>query len=354
MSVPIDSFGTVSDHWDRDQPLGPAPEKPPADAATAGVPAARSRTAQQRERRVEDGVAELDRWLRDQVTRGLAQSENAPYQLWDDAARRLIDSQAPALAGQVRALASRVREPDWPRRLLEEYALLRLLATAYRRRDQLPAPLRATVRARIGFTVGRQEVLDGTTGDGDGPPNRVRDQWYVAGSRDTEQEHLITRRIWLRGRHTGRPAVVLSFAGPGRALDTSLAVGTTVDAELAFYPGAQPLRALVAERYGPHTMAAPGGTTARGLLREYAAALGRDPWLDRWPAMLANVRVARGGGRRWHLVDGEGAALPLRGGDPWRLLALSGGRPVTVAAEWTPHGLWPLSAWHDEEGAVTL
>ncbi len=57
---------------------------------------------ERRERRVDDGLAELDQWLRDQVAHGLAQAEKAPYRLWDDAARRLVDAQAGALAGQVR------------------------------------------------------------------------------------------------------------------------------------------------------------------------------------------------------------------------------------------------------------
>ena len=294
------------------------------------------KTAERRERRVADGVDELDLWLCDQVGHGLAGVATAPYTLWDDVARRLVDAQAGGLAGRVRELASIPRRGDgWPSRLLEEYALLRLLATAYRRRDVLPEPLRATVRARVGFTVTQEAALAG---------ERVHDRWYVAGIRDDEQEHLTTRRVWLRGLDTGRPALVLSFAAPGRTLDASLVAGGTVDAELAFHPGAQPLRAVVAARHGTPTLTAPRGTTVAGLLGEYAGALARDPWLDRWPALLERVRPARAGSDCSHLVDEHGDALPLRAADPWRLLAVSGGRPLTVAGEWTPDGLVPLSA----------
>jgi hypothetical protein len=307
------------------------------------------RTAERRERRVDDGVEDLDQWLRDQVAHGLTRAEKAPYKIWDDAARRLVDAQAGALAGQVRSLAAIPRRGvDWPERLLEEYALLRLLTTAFRRRDELPEPLRATVRARVGFTVGQDEVLAG---------ERVRDHWYVAGARDTEQDRLVTRRVWLRGHDSGRSALILSFAAPGRALDASLVVGGTVDAELAFYPGAQPLRALVAARHGAPERRAPRGTTVRGFLDEHAEALSRDPWLDRWPAVLEDVRFGRAGDdgpAEPHVVDEHGDALPLRTTDPWRLLAMSGGRPVTVAGEWSPRGLLPLSAWHEEEGPVVL
>jgi hypothetical protein len=315
--------------------------------AAAGGTARRPdpKTVARRERRVDDGVAELDRWLRDQVTYGLAQTERASYQLWDDAARRLVDAQAPGLAGQVRSLAAVPRRhAGWPERLLAEYALLHLLTRAYQRRADLPEPLRQTVRTRIGFTVPQEEVLRG---------ERVRDRWYIAGALDTERDDLITRRIWLRGHESGRPALVLSFAPPGRTPDASLVVGTTIDAELAFYPGAQPVRALVAERHGTAEDAAPGGTTVRGLLHEYATALSRDPWLDRWPALLRDVRPARANGD-WHLVDGAGDAVPLAVRDLWPLLAASGGDPITVAGEWTPGGLFPLSGWHHEEGVVIL
>ncbi|MGI5327868.1 SWIM zinc finger family protein [Actinomadura nitritigenes] len=321
---------------------GKARERKAAGAAKARDP----KTVERRERRVEDGLAELDQWLRDQVTHGLAQAEKAPYGLWDDAARRLVDAQAGALAGPVRALAAIPRQPGWPDRLLEEYALLRLLVRAYRRRGELPDGLRDTVRTRVGFTVAQDDVL--------GHGERVRDRWCVTGARDTVQDQLTTRRIWLRGRESGRPALVLSFAAPGAVLDSSLVVGTEVDAELAFYPGARPLRALVAERHGPAVPATPGGMSVAGFLDDHAGALASDPWLERWPATLDGVRLARGEGGGLHVVDEAGDALPLRTIDPWRLLAVSGGGPVTLAGEWTPEGLRPLTAWQEDEGAVLL
>ncbi|GAA0339872.1 SWIM zinc finger family protein [Actinoallomurus spadix] len=346
---------------------------------TAGDDPPATATAARRERRVAAGVEELDRWLCDQVAQGLAHTHHAPPSMWEDVARRLVDAQAGALASRVRELGS-LPADGRPERLLEEYALLRLLVTAFRRLDELPAPLRATVRSRVGFTVSQEEVLAGDT---------VQDHWYVAGCRDVEQDRLITRRVWLRGRETGRSALVLSFAaprrtprqargapgrtpvppgrepgapgrepgapeGPGRALDSSLVVGDTVDAELAFYPGALPLRALVAARHAAPVRRPPRGTTVPGLLREYADALALDPWLERWPAVLSGVRPARDEAGRPCLVDADGAALPLRASDVWRLWAVSGGRPLTVSGEWSPRGLVPLSAWQAEEGAVAL
>ena len=71
----------------------------------------------------------------------------------------------------------------------------------------------------------------------------------MLGRRDLEQDRIRTRRTWLRGRKTGPPALVLSFAAAGEALDDSPAVGTETDADLVLYPRAVPLRALVLTRH---------------------------------------------------------------------------------------------------------
>ncbi len=317
------------------------PENPkgPAD------PAAAQRRAEQREARVATGLVELDRWLCDQVRQGLAASQRAGYRHWDDIAARMVDAQAPGLAERLRALAAvPYSGAGWEGRLLEEYALLWLLAAAGRDQAGLP-PLRDTVRSRVGFTVRRADVLASAT--------PVRDYWHVLARRDLDQDRIRTRRVWLRGRETGRAALVLSFAAVGQSLDDSLSVGTEVDADLAFYPAAVPLRALLATRRDTFPGRPPPGETVTGLLSGYAAALGEDPWLDTWPVVL-EATPARA--PLPSLYDAAGDAVPLHpgAGDCWALFALSGGEPLTVAGEWTPRGLWPLTAWDQGGRPVPL
>jgi hypothetical protein len=258
----------------------------------------------------------------------------------------MVDAQAPGLAERLRALAAVPHSgPGWEGRLLEEYALLRLLAVAYRERAALPPPLRDTVRSRIGFTVRRADVL------ASGKP--VRDHWQVLGRRDLDADRLRTRRVWLRGRTSGRYALVLSFAAAGQSLDDSLTVGTAADADLVFYPAAIPLRALVATSRDEIRPGPPPGEDVAELLASWAKALGEDPWLDSWPAVLT-ATPARSPAPC--LFDASGDALPLHpgAGDCWTLFALSGGSPLTVAGEWTPRGLWPLTAWDEGGMAVPL
>jgi hypothetical protein len=320
--------------------------KDPGDQET-GDPKAALRRAEQREAKVAAGVAELDRWLCDQVRQGLAASQKSGYRHWDDIAARMIDAQAPGLAERLRSLAAvPYSGPGWDGRLLEEYALLRLLTVAYRRQAELPPRLRDTVRSRIGFTVRQADVL------ASGSP--VKDRWSVLARRDLDQDRLRARRVWLRGQETGRYALVLSFAVADQPLDDSLTVGTETEAELVFYPAAVPLRAIVATRHdvvtGPGT---PAGGTMADLLTSWAAALGGDPWLDSWPAVL---HAAPGRSPLPCLYDASGYAVPLHpgAGECWPLFALSGGSPLTVAGEWTPRGLWPLTAWDEGGTAVPL
>jgi SWIM zinc finger len=311
--------------------------KSPAD------PVAAQRRAEQREARVATGLTELDRWLCDQVRQGLAASQRSGYRHWDDIAARMVDAQAPGLAERLRALAAvPYSGGGWEGRLLEEYALLWLLAAACREQAELAPALRETVRSRVGFTVRQAEVLASAT--------PVRDHWHVLARRDLDQDRIRTRRVWLRGQDTGRFALVLSFAALGQSLDDSLTVGTKIDADLAFYPAAVPSRALVAIRHDTFPGAAPPAATVAGLLTGYAAALGADPWLDTWPAVL-EATPARAPLPCLYDAAGDAVLLHPGAGHCWPLFALSGGEPLTVAGEWTPRGLWPLTAW-DQGGMV--
>jgi hypothetical protein len=310
-------------------------------------PAAALRRAEQREARVAAGLDELDQWLRDQVRQGLAATPRAGYRHWDTIAARMVDAQASGLAERLRSLAGVPHSgAGWESRLLEEYALLRLLITAYRRRADLPGGLVATVRSRIGFTVRQADVLAGG--------ERVTGRWHVLARRDLELDRIRTRRTWLRGHESGRFALVLSFAATGESFDNSLTAGTEAVLELAFYPGALPLRALVVASQAATTTAPPAGGMVKDMLASWAQALSHDPWLDSWPVVLTAVTPVRGPASGLADANGDTAPLHPGAGDCWPLFAVSGGAPLTVAAEWTTRGLWPLTAWDQAGRAVGL
>ncbi|MEU4241212.1 DUF5691 domain-containing protein [Actinoplanes sp. NPDC026619] len=310
-------------------------------AATTPDPAAAAKRAEQRAEKVAGGMLELSRWLDDQMRQGVAGAQRGGAKPFDTMAARLVDAQAPAAATAVRRLGSIAGiGPHWADRLLGELALLRLLVAGHERLDELPAELAATVRSRIGFPVGTEEVLAGP---------RVTDRWQVIGQADTDSGdgNLTTRRTWLRGSSTGRFGLVLAFAAAGQPLVSDLVPGTEFRGDLTFYPGSVPLRALIASRdSAAEPFAAPDGAVPLAdALGGWAATVAAEPWRNDAPVLLAGVTPTDDG---W-LVDESGAALPLAAGwrEPWWLLAVAGAAPATVMAEWSPAGLRPLAAWHD-------
>lgn len=315
-----------------------------AARAARSAPAARTAnpaTAEQRRVRVTAGLEELEVWLGDQVRTGLAQSDRS-FRAFETIAARMVDAQAPGVAAALRRLPiTMATRPDWPAAVLREYARLHLLIVAHRRLDELAPALRASVRTHIGYPNPAEAVRTEPA---------VRDLWQVLGVRVTEEQRLYTRRTWLYGRATRRWALLVdhSFGSPTFPADVPT-LGLCADAELHYYPGAAPLRALWGER---HSAAEPLTTlpvdperpgTIAAALAEHAAALGADPWLRGWPVLLVDVvPVCTESG--CCLVESDGTALPVADTEqPWRLLGVSGGHPVTVAAEWTAAGLLPIS-----------
>ncbi|MFF2845004.1 SWIM zinc finger family protein [Streptomyces sp. NPDC058001] len=351
-AVPDGPTPEWADEWVAGRRKRSEEKKQPAAAPAAGAdPEAARRRAERRAERVTAGATELEQRLTDLLRSGLATAEQAGYGLWEETAARMVDAQAPGLAARVRELGAIPGSgPGWPVRLLEECALLHLLDQGWLRRDALPGGLAATVRSRVGLPA-----------SADGPP--LRDRWLVLAQYDTADGHLTTRRIWLYGTESGRTALLLSFGAAGRAPALALPVGLALDAELSAYPGAGQPRADLREQFAapvPST-ARPPGTSTEGAAARYGEALRDDPWLDAWPVTLARVVPTPADGT-WQLAEADGTtALPLAPSalsSPglWRLVALSGGAPVTVFGECGHRGFTPLTAWAEGASAeaVTL
>ncbi|MCM1970254.1 MULTISPECIES: SWIM zinc finger family protein [Streptomyces] len=313
-------------------------------------PEAARRRAERRAEKVTAGATELEQRLSDLLRGGLAGAEQAGYGLWEETAARMVDAQATGLAARVRELgAIPASGPGWPVRLLEECALLHLLDQGWLNRDRLPEDLAATVRSRIGLPASPQDPA-------------IRDRWLVLAQYDTADSRLTTRRIWLHGTESARTALLLSYGAAGRAPELALPVGLALEAELSLYPGAGQLRAALGERFGApvRTPVRPPGTTTAEATARYGEALRGDPWLDSVPVTLERV-IPTPDGDSWQLADADAdTALPLtptarsRPG-LWKLVALSGGAPVTVFGECGHRGFTPLAAWPQGDGeAVPL
>lgn len=327
-------------------PSTPEVREPDVDAAAA--------RAAERRAKVDAGLDELDRWLHDQVRTGLSAWERRAWTHVDGMAARMVDAQAPGVAGMLRGLPGLLARDAWPEHLLDALAGLHLLVVAHRGLDRLPDDLAGTVRSRVGYPVAKAGVL---------AQPAVVDHWWAVGAVDSLDGRLETRRVWLWGTTTRSWAMLLSFAVPGAGLDESVSVGQVVHGAVHRYPGAAEHRVLLGEQRPVEEDAVRRAQGAgwpaepvASVEHRWAAQVGSDPWASRMPAVLRAVPVpSTRSGEPWHLADADGSAVRLVAAawEPWPLLAASGGQPVDVFGEWGPAGFAPVRLLEPDAGAST-
>jgi hypothetical protein len=303
-------------------------------------PAAAAKRAATREKRVADGLERLDLWLRDLARNGLAGLEAKPFSFWDSQAASLVDAQAPGLAARIRGLGSIPGSAsDWPARLAEGLGRTALITQAYRRLPELNPSLQAEVRSLVGWTVSQEELA--ASGES------VEDTWAVLGQYVTDEDRFRVQRSWLHGCSTRRTALILQFSAAGAAFPDTIVPGVQFAGKLTFYPGACPQRARIAERAGAAgaiDSRLAGHASPEAFLAAVAGITSQNPFLERFLCVLSDVVPVRTASGAWQAQAGE-QALPLAKDGHWRLLALSGGRPLDLAGEWDGHALLPLGAF---------
>src|SRR5262249_57243467 len=153
------------------------------------------------------------------------------------------------------------------------------LAVAGTRTTRFDDDLSMSVRTAIGWTVAKEDVLASAP---------VTDHWHVVARSDTDEHRIIVRRTWLLGRDTGRWALLLSFAAFGQSLDGYPPVGCVLHADLHYFPGRVPIRALIGVQHGPavHDSDGPAPSSIDATLADTGWALAREPWRERWPGVV--------------------------------------------------------------------
>jgi hypothetical protein len=292
-----------------------------------------------------EGGAELARWLSDQVRHGLATYPQQPATYFAGVAARLVDAKIPGLTNEVVRLESFIHSGEgWPQRVLGQLGRMYLMTEGLSRFSTLPESLQGDLRAVLGWAMDKEEVL--------GNPQRTTDDWCVLGQVFTERDRLWERRTWLLGQTHHQPALLLDFMHGQRNFAVPLLVGTSFQADLAFYPSVYPLRALLVNPpESAHSLREPF-PALRGFdaaLAARAEALAANPWLLTYPFAVEGVIPLRRNGT-WRLRDAQGMELPLKMADrdAWELLAISGGHPLRIFGEWSDHELRALGAWTNE------
>lgn len=305
---------------------------------------AQARRQNQRTSRIEDGLAGLKLWLEDLMRRGLAQVAGDGPDIWVQQAARLIDAQLPGVAGRLRALAERIgQDEQWPAEVLTGLGQIALLIQAWQQRANLSPALVDELELQLGKVWKEDEIL--------ARAQVQQDHWQVVGQITEDLERIRIRRSWLVGEQSGRRALLLHTA-IGAAFPLSVVPGSRFSGRLSFWPGVQPLRALIIE--GSQSALPPLTELAQAeslteFLERRSQILAENPWQSRMPVLLRDIRAVQQANAFW-LVDAQGQALPASRRLPaslWQWLLITAGRPHLLIGESDAGAVQPLAVLMD-------
>ncbi|GAB4553867.1 MAG: hypothetical protein OHK0023_23380 [Anaerolineae bacterium] len=317
---------------------------------------AKAKSEKKRADQAPQGLTIFEQWVYDLMRIGLGEAQLQNPATWRAVSQQLADAKASAMARRLSEFGLRVaQDKDWADRALEQFARQYLLARSFPRLSQLPEGIQADIQGAVGFTVKQKELL---------AQAGVHDIWLSVGRKAevSSVDKLITQRTWLLGMRTGRAVLLLDFKHlmAPTELDRSLPPTTWIETECVYFPSAYPQRALAKAR-NPEPMmpneharalkklvvdglpnAYPDSSAA---LNSYAAALALNPWLERFAMALSRVTPVADR-TALYFVDAQGDGLPTgpHFEEKWKLMALSGGAPITVFGEWDGTYFLPMSA----------
>lgn len=303
--------------------------------------AAEKRRAQ-REGRVSEGVALLGQAILDATREGLASGNVRNPEFWNDLSKRMVDCQAPRLAGALRFINENIlSDTDVDTLLPFELGRLHLLLYSLEDQESLDSSTRAELSSQIG----------GRSSDVIEEGEVVEDEWFVAARRLDERDRLLTSTTWVIGAKTKRWAKLLRFAPAHQTIVEPWAFGSSVKAVLRYYPGLYPMRAS-SETDNVSTLAYHPQIHENGLeelLSRFANALNQNPFLRTLPFLISLRPSERNG----YLVDSQGHALPVSAKDElfFRMDCICGGQTTPICGEWDGRKLRPLAikdgdTWH--------
>lgn len=289
-----------------------------------------------------DGVIELKNWLQDLIQHGLAAALARDSAFWEDFAARMVNAKLGGIARRIRSFKNWLQQDDAHERLLSAIAELYLFAKAFEKLDALPSDLQREILITAGATIKKETVFK---------QESITDQWLVIGQTEGSEDNIHYRRTWLQGITTHQTALLLDFAWRFNHFDgANWLVGSLLQADIAFYPGAHRQRALVKDfAIIYESIELSGYTDWEVFLRQYADALAQNPWLLQFPGLIDAVTpIVKN--EQLLLLDQRHNWLYTHISDDaqWKILAISGGHPIQLFGEWDGRIFTPLTVLADE------
>lgn len=304
---------------------------------------------------MQEGIKDLENWLKDVIRIGLASVDGSntettstrktnyriepTSEVWNSIAKRMVDAKLSGLGRRIREMAMiQGTGSDWPARMLAELSNLYLVINGFKKLEELPAILQKEILTISGVNTSKDDLLK---------EEGIEDYWMVVGQFEgTNIDNAAVRRTWFLGQETGRYALVLEYDYRNDGFPFHWPTGRIFKGKMFFYPSIFPLRAMM----NHHEIAVEivdgwgGCEDMQSFLDNYSETLGQNPWLVDYPVAFSNVYPKQKDGI-FYLVDEQENGIPLMniGFTNWKIMALSGGKPVDVFGEWTGEVFNPLS-----------
>jgi len=302
--------------------------------------AAQAKRMQAREQKVSDGIEELLLWIKDIVRNGILNIPEKSPAFWENMAKRMVDAQAPGLAGMIRELSNtNFYNEGWQTKFIDQLVRIYLLIQAYKNSNSLDELLQADIKSLIGFTQSVEELK---------AQSGVKDDWFVLGKQVTQEDQLMVERNWLYGIHTKQYALVLQFFVRNQLLTTTLTPGVTINAELIFYPSCTPLRALVKQQFSIKTNIPVDGLASWNEVAMLETNYNRyNPFINAYPFVIDALKPVQLN-NQWWLKDKENKLMRIEDNfsNIWRLLAISGGETLQLAVTGKENNYAPIGVWY--------
>lgn len=295
------------------------------------------------------GVDELEQWLLDLLRQGFANVDINNPSFWEQAAFKMKDAKLSRVSyfmketGEIAAKSS-----NWTEEVTARVGELYLLVKAFRQIEKLPEPIQEEVFNALGRNIKKSEVLEQN--------ELVKDQWLVlAKKEEVDLEGIQVRRVWLQGFNTQQEALILDYAFGNMGFEQQYVVGSVLEGELAYYPAAFSQRAVFNNSALVDFTVTKLPIISDSISRfqhKFAAVLAQNPWVIQLPVVLSNVLPFKDESDNYFLLDADKKVLPLanlRARVIWRMLAMSGGHPVTVIGEWNGASFEALSLWKNDK-----
>lgn len=303
--------------------------------------AAQLKRQQARTQKVTDGTQDLLLWIKDIVRNGILLMPQKEFSWFEHMAKRMVDAQAPGLAGMIRNLGQIDYYADgWQSLFLEHLLNIYMTIEAYTRVETFDENFKQDIRNLIGFSI-NQDELRGQKG--------VDDTWLVIGKQVTELDNLTTERNWLYGIHTNSYALVLQFIVRGQIVPLALTPGMFLKAELIFFPSVVPMRAIIKVHINTDNKPPiKAFENWQQVAAEETNLFSKLPIRSERPYIIHSLRPVQYNNRWWLQDDNKNMMALLNANRQLlKLLSLSGGRPLDMVVTGKESSYQAIGVWHE-------